>query len=195
MMCLGVGPFAFILFGVLCASWTCTSISFTKLGKFSFVIFSNRFQFLALSLLLLAHLWCKCWISWSCPRGCLYYLCIFGFFFLLVVLIGCFFLAYVPNYWFDSQLHPLSCSFPVSYPLFQLVCPLFLTGPLCPCLAELVTWGQQEGSSEAVSGLSGQRILGLLCPEFLFPALRVMMQVGRGCRRILSLLLGLFFSY
>ena len=27
----------------LCASWTCVSISFTKLGKFSFIIFSNRF--------------------------------------------------------------------------------------------------------------------------------------------------------
>ena len=43
MMCLGVGLFASILFGTLCASWTCKSISFTKLGKFSFLIFSKRF--------------------------------------------------------------------------------------------------------------------------------------------------------
>ena len=40
-----MGLFASILFGTLCASWTCMSISFTKLGKFSFTIFSNRFPF------------------------------------------------------------------------------------------------------------------------------------------------------
>ena len=43
MMCLGVGPFESILFGTLYAYWTCMSISFTKLGNFSFTIFSNRF--------------------------------------------------------------------------------------------------------------------------------------------------------
>ena len=43
MMCLGVGVFASILFGTLCASWTCMSISYTKLGRFSFIIFSNGF--------------------------------------------------------------------------------------------------------------------------------------------------------
>ena len=44
MMCLGVGLFTSILFGILCASWTCASISFTKLGKFPYIIFSNRFS-------------------------------------------------------------------------------------------------------------------------------------------------------
>ena len=32
------------------------------------------------------------------PRGCLYYLHFFGFYFLLVVLIGCFLLPHVPNH-------------------------------------------------------------------------------------------------
>ena len=45
MMCLRVGLFASILFGTLCAFWTYMSISFTKLGKLYFIIFSNRFQF------------------------------------------------------------------------------------------------------------------------------------------------------
>ena len=47
----------------------------------------------------------------------------FGFFFLLVVLIGCFLLPYVLNHWFDSQLHPLCCCFLVNCSLFQLVYP------------------------------------------------------------------------
>ena len=41
MMCLDLGLFGFILFGIICASWTYMSISFTRLGKFS-VMFSNR---------------------------------------------------------------------------------------------------------------------------------------------------------
>nr|KAF6387751.1 hypothetical protein mMyoMyo1_008189 [Myotis myotis] len=44
MMCLGVVLFGFLLFGVLCASWTCKSISFTRWGKFSVIISSNRFS-------------------------------------------------------------------------------------------------------------------------------------------------------
>ena len=37
------------------------------------LFFQIDFQFLALSLLLLAPLWCEYWNAWSCPRGCLYY--------------------------------------------------------------------------------------------------------------------------
>ena len=50
MMCLGVGLFASILPGTLCASWTCMSISLTKLGKFSFIIVSIRFPIFLLFL-------------------------------------------------------------------------------------------------------------------------------------------------
>ena len=63
------------------ASWTCMSIFFTKVGKFSFIIFQIDFQFFVLSLLLLAPLWCECGTSWSCSRGCLYYPLFFGLFF------------------------------------------------------------------------------------------------------------------
>ena len=42
MMWHGVVFFVSILFGALCASWTCMSISFTKLR--SFIIFSNKFS-------------------------------------------------------------------------------------------------------------------------------------------------------
>ena len=44
MMCLGMGLFRFILIGILCASWTCILFSFTRLGKFSAIICSNRFS-------------------------------------------------------------------------------------------------------------------------------------------------------
>ena len=40
MMCLCVVLFESNLFENLCASWTCMSISFIKLGKFSFIMFS-----------------------------------------------------------------------------------------------------------------------------------------------------------
>nr|KAF6392633.1 hypothetical protein mPipKuh1_007822 [Pipistrellus kuhlii] len=44
MMCLGVVLFGFLLFGILCASWICKTISFTRWGKFSVIISSNRFS-------------------------------------------------------------------------------------------------------------------------------------------------------
>ena len=50
MICLGVGLCGSILFGILCTSWTWMCISFTKLGKFSFLFFQINFQFLPLLL-------------------------------------------------------------------------------------------------------------------------------------------------
>ena len=44
MICLGVFLFGPNLFGFFCSSWTSMSSSFTKLGNFSLIIFSNNFS-------------------------------------------------------------------------------------------------------------------------------------------------------
>ena len=127
MMCLGVSLFGSTLFGTLCASWIYMSISFTKLAKLSFIIFSNRFPIycsfsssgmpvmqmlhclkLSQRLLMLSPLF---WIPFS--------FCCSDWLFLL---------PYVPNHSFDSQLYPPYCCFPVNCSLFQLVYLLFLSG-------------------------------------------------------------------
>ena len=41
---IGVDLFGLILFGTLFASWTWMAVSFSRLGKFSAVIFSNMFS-------------------------------------------------------------------------------------------------------------------------------------------------------
>ena len=57
MMCLGVFLFGSNFSGTLWVSWiSWKSISFTRLGKFSFIIFSNKFSISCSSFLLLAHL-------------------------------------------------------------------------------------------------------------------------------------------
>ena len=53
--CLGVGLFEFILFRTLCASCTCMSIFFTRLGKFLSSFFKEVFQLLTLFPLLHPH--------------------------------------------------------------------------------------------------------------------------------------------
>ena len=74
------------------------SISFTKLGKFFVVIFSNRFP-----------VFCSHFFFWYphdvnvgmlevVPEALYTILIFFGFFFLLVVLIGCFLIPHVPNH-------------------------------------------------------------------------------------------------
>ena len=110
MVCLGVVLFASILFGTLCASWSCMSISFTKLGMFSFIIFSNKFSISCCSSSpsgipiswMLAHLE----MSQSLLILTSFF---FAFFFLHSVLVDCLFLPYVPNCWFEPWLHSLHC--------------------------------------------------------------------------------------
>ena len=56
MICLGVGLFASMWFGTLCASWTCMSIPSPNYGSFLSLFFQIDFLFFALSLFLLAPL-------------------------------------------------------------------------------------------------------------------------------------------
>ena len=67
LICLGVFHLGFILFGTLWVSWTCVTISFPILGKFSTIISSSLFSWLFC--LLLGLLWFKCWGISHCPRG------------------------------------------------------------------------------------------------------------------------------
>ena len=131
MMCLDVFLLGSNFFGTLWASWTSwKSISFARLGKFSFIICSNKFS-----------------ISWSSssPSGTpmiqlleclklswrfLSLSSLFWFFFLHSVLVGCLFLPFVPNRWFESLLPPFTIGFLyilLYFPLrglhFFILCP------------------------------------------------------------------------
>ena len=108
----------------LSVSWTCMSTSFTKLGKFSFIIFSNRFPISCsfssrsgtpmmpmLDLLKLS-------------RGHLYYPHFFRFFFLLE-----------KSYFIVVQLH-LSTFTPhhTPHPRPNAIPPLLPPASFCPCV-------------------------------------------------------------
>ena len=147
----------FILFGSLCASWTCTCISFTTLGKFSFIIFSNKFPI----------------SSFSSPSSTpmmqvLDYLMLFQRLLTLFLFIGfffsycsdCFLLPYVPNHWFEYWLYPLYFCFPINYS-FRLLCSLFLTGsflcwwgPPLSSLSILLTSALNSASDRLLTSIS-----------------------------------------
>ena len=67
------GPFWVYFVWDPCASWTYMYIFFTRIGKFSVIVFSNKFSISCFFLLLLVPLWCECWCAWCCPRGPLRY--------------------------------------------------------------------------------------------------------------------------
>ena len=91
MMCLGVYLLGSKFFGTLWGSWTYwKSISFARLGKFSFIICSNNLQFLVLPLLLLAPLWFGGWHVSRCPGSSSASPHFFEFLFLHSFLVGCF---------------------------------------------------------------------------------------------------------
>ena len=116
MLCLGVVLFGSTLFGTLCASGACMSISFTKLGKICFTVFLNKFSISCSSSYPSDTPMIQMLVCLRCPRGLLFYPCFFyNSFFLLSLLIECFFLPCVPNCWFDTWLHPLHSWFPVDF--------------------------------------------------------------------------------
>ena len=90
MMCLGVVLFGSILFETSCAFWTSQSIFFTKLGKFSFLIFSYGVPVFCSSSSPFGTplMWMLDLLKLS--QRLLIFFSLFGFFFLLVVLIGWF---------------------------------------------------------------------------------------------------------
>ena len=84
MLCVGACLLAHILFGDFALPGLACLFLSPNWGSFLVLLFQIDFQFLALSLLLLALLWCECWYAWSCPRGSLHYPHFFlDFFFLL----------------------------------------------------------------------------------------------------------------
>ena len=96
----------------LCASWTYMSISFTKLGKFSFIIFSNKFSISYSSSSSSGIPMILMLVCLRCPRDFLYYLHFYELLFLLAVLVECLFLLYIPNCW----IRILSCSPSLLFP-------------------------------------------------------------------------------
>ena len=130
MMYLGMDLFASIIIGTLCNSWACMSISFTKLRKFSFSIFSDRFPISwSFSSSGTPIMWMLDFLKLSQRLLTLSSFFFYSFVFLLFWLLPCcFLLPYIPNHWFDSQLHPLYCCFPINCFLFQLMYFQFLSG-------------------------------------------------------------------
>ena len=119
-MCLGVFLFGSNFFGTIWASWISQkSISFARLGKFSFIICSNKFQFLAPVLLLLAPLWFGYWNISGCHRDFSASHQFFEFLFLHSVLVRFLFLPFVPNCWFKSWFPSCHCWFPEYFALFH----------------------------------------------------------------------------
>ena len=112
-----MGLFVSILCGTLCASWTCKSISFTKLGKFYFIIFSNGFR-------IFCSFFSSSWHPYDTNVGPLevfpkavYTILVFWGFFFLLVLIG-----------FFASLHSKSFTwFSASFTLLLYHCKFFLT--------------------------------------------------------------------
>ena len=114
-MCLGVLLFGSNFFGTLWASWTSwKSISFTRLGKFSFIIFSNKFFHFLL-------LFFSFWHPYNLDIGTFpvlkevqkpLFIFFFEFLFLHSVLVGCLFLPFVPDCYFESWFPSCHCWFP-----------------------------------------------------------------------------------
>ena len=110
------------VFGTLWASWTSwKSISFARLGKFSFVIFSNKFSVSCSSFspsgTPMNRMLERLKMSWR-------FLSLSSFFWILVSSFcsgWMFFLLYAPNCWFESRFPSRHCWFPVYFILFYFI--------------------------------------------------------------------------
>ena len=126
MVCLGVFLFGSNFFGTLWASWTSwKSIFFARLRKFSFIICSNKFS-----------ISCCCSSPSGTPiiwilehfRLSQRFVRLSSLFWILVhsVPVGCLFLPFVPNHWFESWFPSCHCWFPEHSALFHFGYPSFV---------------------------------------------------------------------
>ena len=120
MMCLGVFLFGSNFFGTLWASWTSwKSVSFARLGKFSFIICSKKFSIFRSSsspsgtpiIWILEH--------FRLSQRFVRLSSLFEFSFLHSDLVGCLFLPFVPNRCFESWFPSCHCWFPEYFVLFH----------------------------------------------------------------------------
>ena len=99
--------------------------SFTKLGKFSFIIFSNKFWIVCSSSSAsgTSVIWMLALLEMS--ESLLKLSSFFKFLCLHFVSIEYLFLPYAPNHWFESWFPSLHCWFLMDFSLFPLVEPFF----------------------------------------------------------------------
>ena len=123
MMCLGMCFLGSNFFGTLWASWTSwKSISFARLGKFSFIICSNKFStscsFSSPSVNPMIRMFECLKLSQRLLSFSLFFW-ILEFLFLYCVLIECLFLPSAPNCWFKSRFPSCHFWFSVYFALFH----------------------------------------------------------------------------
>ena len=124
IVCLGVVLFGSNWLGTLCASWTYMSISFTKFRKFSFIIFSNKINFLFF-LFSFWHPYFRMLVCLEMSQRLLSLSSLFWIIFLPAVLINCFFPSLCSKLltWFSTSSPPLLV--PCRFFLYFTKCNLY----------------------------------------------------------------------
>ena len=114
-----MGLFGSNLFGTLWASWTCVTFSFTRLGKFTVIISSDRLSLFSF------------WHSHDADVVIFHAKLFLKLSFFKILFTFCcsawlFFSTLLPKYWFDPLLHLAYCLFLPVYYLSQILHFLFL---------------------------------------------------------------------